>query len=201
MSDLYAKRGQLNLWPTNWEGAVADYTNSLARPEGSVNPSVYAERAEAYTALGNYAGAIEDYQSAIRVISEQIQGAPTMEERELLSSNAMSYFEKSAALNLNLGNVDAARSDLESAYTIGVALKDTETVERLQCLIAELAAPSDTAGATEVAEETTETVAEIQPVEAEVPAEQPVVEESAPATEVVTEVATETAETTTETVA
>lgn len=138
MRDLYAKRGQLNLWLKNWEGAVADFTNSLARPEGSVSPTVYAERAEAYTALNNYAGAIEDYSSAIRVISEQIQGAPTLEERETLSSQAMAYFEKSAALNLQLGNVDAARSDLESSYTIAVALNDAETVTRLQTLIAEL---------------------------------------------------------------
>ena len=142
MRDLYAKRGQLNLWMKNWQGAIADYTNSLARPEGTVNPTVYAERAEAYTALGNYTDAINDYSSAIRVISEQIQGAPTMEERESLSSRAMNYFEKSAALNLNLGNVDAARTDLESSYTIAVALNDSETVDRMQTLIAELNTPA-----------------------------------------------------------
>ena len=138
MRDLYAKRGQLNLWLKNWQGAIADYTNSLARPEGTVNPSVYAERAEAYTAIGNYADAINDYSAAIRVISEQIQGAPTMDERESLSNNAMNYFEKSAALNLNLGNSDAARTDLESAYTIAIALNDTDTANRLQGLINEL---------------------------------------------------------------
>lgn len=138
MRDLYAKRGQLNLWTKNWQGAIADYTNSLARPEGVVNPSVYAERAEAYTALGDYADAISDYSSAIRVISEQIQGAPTMEERESLSSRAMTYFEKSAALNLSLGNVDAARTDLESSYTIAVALNDAETADRIRGLISEL---------------------------------------------------------------
>ena len=138
MRDLYAKRGQLNLWLKNWQGAIADYTNSLARPEGTVNPTVYAGRAEAYTALADYANAINDYSSAIRVISEQIQGTPTMEERETLSSYAMSYFEKSAALNLNLGNVDAARTDLESAYTIAVALNDAETADRMQSLIAEM---------------------------------------------------------------
>lgn len=142
MRDLYAKRGQLNLWMKNWQGAIADYTNSLARPEGTINPTVYAERAEAYTALGNYAEAISDYASAIRVISEQIQGAPTMEERESLSSRAMNYFEKSAALNLNLGNIDAARTDLESSYTIAVALNDGETADRMQGLIAELNNPT-----------------------------------------------------------
>lgn len=135
MRDLYAKRGQLNLWTKNWEGAIADYTNSLARPEGSVNPNVYAERAEAYTAIGDFANAVNDYSSAVRVISEQIQGAPTPEERESLSSRAMNYFEKSAALNLQLNNADAARIDLESAYTIAVALNDTESAGRLMGLI------------------------------------------------------------------
>ncbi len=138
MRDLYAKRGQLNLWLKNWDGAIADYTNSLARPEGTVNPTVYAERAEAYTAKDMYPEAVNDYTSAVRVISEQIQGATSQEERERLSSNAMSYFEKSAALNLSMGNVDAARADLESAYTIGVALNDTASMERLTTLMAEL---------------------------------------------------------------
>lgn len=138
MRDLYAKRGQLNLWMKNWEGAVADYTNSLALPEGEVSPTVYAERAEAYTALGKFADAVSDYSSAVRVISEQIQGAASMAERESMSSNAMGYFEKSAALNLKLGNIEAARTDLESAYTIAVALNNEETTERLQGLLADL---------------------------------------------------------------
>lgn len=135
MRNLYAKRGQLNLWLKNWQGAVADYTNSLARDEGSVSAAVYADRAEAYTALGDYQSAINDYTSAIRVISEQIQAAPNQETREAQSSDAMSYFEKSAALNLNLGNVDAARSDLESAFAIAVALDDEESANRIQNLI------------------------------------------------------------------
>ena len=138
LRDLYAKRGQLNLWLKNWEGAIADYTNSLARPDGIVNPSVYAERAEAYTAIGEYAAAIADYSAAVRVISEQIQGAPTSEERESMSSNAMSYFEKSAALNLQLGNVEASLNDLESAHTIAIALNDAESVDRLTSLINDL---------------------------------------------------------------
>lgn len=135
LRDLYAKRGQLNLWMKNWEGAIADYTNSLARPEGTVSPNVYAERAEAYTAMGEYAMAINDYTSAIRVISEQIQGAMTMEQKEDLSMHAMNYFEKSAALNLNIGNTVAAKSDLESAYAIAASLNDADTTERLQKLI------------------------------------------------------------------
>lgn len=138
LRNLYAKRGQLNLWLKNWQGAIADYTNSLARAEGSVSADVYAERAEAYTAVGEYENAINDYTSAVRVVSEQIQAAPTQEEREAQSSNAMSYFEKSAALNLNLGNRDAARTDLESAFAIAVALNDEESKSRIQNLISDL---------------------------------------------------------------
>ena len=135
MRNLYAKRGQLNLWLKNWQGAIADYTNSLARSEGSVSANVYAERAEAYIAMGEYENAINDYTSAVRVISEQIQAAPTQEEREMQSSNAMAYFEKSAALNLNLGKVDSAKTDLESAFAIAVALNDEESMARIQNLI------------------------------------------------------------------
>ena len=140
LRDLYARRGQLNLWLKNWNGAVADYTNSLARPDGNVTPDVYAERAEAYTALGQYADAVNDYASAIRVISEQIQGATSAADREDLSSRAMMYFEKSAALNLGLGNSASARNDLDSAYTIATALNDEESMTRLQKLILELQA-------------------------------------------------------------
>jgi tetratricopeptide (TPR) repeat protein len=138
MRDLYAKRAQLNLWLKNWEGAIGDYTNSLGRAEGSVSADVYAGRAEAYTAIGQYENAINDYTSAVRVISEQIQATPSQEGREEQSSNAMSYFEKSAALNLKLGKQDLAKNDLESAYAIASALNDTESMERIQSLISGL---------------------------------------------------------------
>jgi tetratricopeptide (TPR) repeat protein len=138
LRDIYAKRGQLNLWLKNWDGAIADYTNSLARAEGTVNVAVYAERAEAYTALGQYANAVNDYMSAVRVVSEQIQGATTVEAREDLSRKAVGYFEKSAAINVLMNNTDAARSDLESAHTIATALNDAETATRLRELILEL---------------------------------------------------------------
>ena len=138
MRDLYAKRGQLNLWLKNWQGAVADYTNSLARAEGRISADVYAERAEAFTALGDYENAINDYTSAVRVVSEQIQAAPNQDEREKQSSNAMGYFEKSAALNFKLNNIDAAHKDLESAFAIAVALNDNDSSERIQKLISDL---------------------------------------------------------------
>ncbi len=154
LRDLYAKRGQLNLWLKNWDGAIADYTNSLSHTSGAVSPSVYAERAEAYTAVGNYNDAIDDYASAIRVISEQIQGATTADAREALSSSAMSYFEKSAALNLQVGNVDSARSDLSSAYTIAGALNDTASAQRLGELMENLPTETPTPAVEQPAEPT-----------------------------------------------
>lgn len=140
LRDLYAKRGQLNLWLKNWQGAIADYTNSLARPDGIVSPDVYAERAEAYTAVGDYASAIADYASAVRVISEQIQGVADPATQEHLNAQAMSYFEKSAALNLNLGDANAAMADLENARTIAMALNDVESVDRLTGLMQDMSA-------------------------------------------------------------
>ena len=51
---------------------------------------------------------------------------------------AMDYFEKSAALNVKLGDIESARNDLESSKTIAVALKDTETISRLYSLLENL---------------------------------------------------------------
>ena len=102
MRDLYAKRGQLNLWQKNWDGAIADYTNSLARPDGTVSPNVYAERAEAYTAKGDYTDAVTDYASAMQVIKEQLGGITDVAQGERLSRDVMLYTEKTAALYLTV---------------------------------------------------------------------------------------------------
>ena len=143
LRDLYAKRGQLNLWMKNWEGAIADYTNSLARPDGTVSPNVYAERAEAYTAKGDYVDAINDYTSAMQVIKEQLSGVIDADAGEKLSRDVMLYTEKTAALYLKLDNKTAAKTSLEGAYQIAVALNDTETAENLAKLISDLQSSID----------------------------------------------------------
>lgn len=138
LRDLYAKRGQLNLWQKNWEGAIADYTNSLAHPDGTVSPNVYAERAEAYTAKGEYANAITDYASAMQVIKEQLGGIMDSAEGEKLSRDVMLYTEKTAALYLKLDNKEMALNSLQDAYSIALSLHDTETVDRLEKLLIDL---------------------------------------------------------------
>ncbi len=138
MRDLYAKRGQLNLWQKNWDGAIADYTNSLTHPDGTVSPDVYAERAEAYTAKGEYADAITDYTTAMQIIKEQLNGVKDDAEREKLPHDVMLYNEKTAALYLKLNNKTEALNRLRDAYQIANALNDTETMEHLEQLINDL---------------------------------------------------------------
>jgi len=138
LRDLYAKRGQLNLWMKNWDGAIADYTNSLARPDGTVTPDVYAERAEAYTAKGEYANAISDYTSAMQVVKEQLGGITDADQGEKLSRDVMGYTEKTAALYLKQEDKNAALANLNGAYQIAIALNDTENAERLTTLINDL---------------------------------------------------------------
>ena len=135
LRDLYAKRGKLNLWQKNWDGAIADYTNSLAHPDGTVSPDVYAERAEAYTARGEYANAVSDYNSAMQVIKEQLTGVVDSDKS---SRDVMLYTEKTAALYLKLDNKEMALASLQDAYKIAISLHDTETVERLERLIGDL---------------------------------------------------------------
>lgn len=193
LRDLYAKRGQLNLWLKNWDGAIADYTNSLSHPDGKVDSAVYSERAEAYTARGNYVEAINDYASAMQVIKEQLNGVTDMELGEKLSRDVMLYTEKSAALYLKINNKDAALSNLQGALQIATALNDTDTVEHLNKLIADLQGAINNDKTTEpspqgqvftidevtvatpetVAENTTPEVnAESEPVETPTPAEE-----------------------------
>ena len=133
LADIYSKRAQFNLWAKNWSAAVSDYTAAISNV--SDNPSDFAGRAEANTALGDYAPATEDYLSAIRLISEQITSVQSGAERETMSRAAMAYFERSAALRLQLGDLEGARTDLQSSITIATALNDTEQVQRLQFLV------------------------------------------------------------------
>lgn len=132
MADIYSKRAQFNIWSKNWGAAISDYTTAIDL--GSVDASDYAARAEAETALGQYDAAAEDYLQAVKLISEQIHAAPSAGEREMMSRMAVTYFEKSAALRIQMSDFEGAKSDLQSAITISGALGDTEQVERLLTL-------------------------------------------------------------------
>ena len=133
MAQIYSKRAQFNLWSKNWSAAADDYTTALQND--SADPADFAGRAEAYTVMGAYNAAVDDYMAAIRLISEQIVDAPPGTERETMSRQALVYFERSAALRVQLADLEGARTDLHSAITIAGALGDAEMVQRLQLLV------------------------------------------------------------------
>ncbi|MDR1207105.1 MAG: tetratricopeptide repeat protein [Rickettsiales bacterium] len=135
--DIYAKRAQIMLWNKDFEGAVADYNAALGST--SVPDYLdYAGRAEAWTALGQYQNAAEDYLAAITVISNTIQNAASDESRNDMSRNALAYFEKSGALHVKTGDFASAKTDLEAAHTLAATLGDNDTANRLQLLLNDL---------------------------------------------------------------
>ena len=133
--DILARRGQMHLWTFDFDMAISDYTAAINSNRHTQNPNDFAGRAEALTAVGEFNAAAADYLTAITLISEQIQIAQTPEAKELMSRQAVLFFEKSAALNVAQSDFIAARSDLESAITIANALRDFDTIDRLMLLM------------------------------------------------------------------
>ena len=138
MRDIYSRRAQLHLWSKDFQQAVNDYTAALNASDDGQSPDDFAGRAEAWTALGEFRHATSDYLSAITLISERIQIVETAAQRDHMSRAAMSYFERSAALNVQLGDMESARTDLEAAHTLAAALGDNDTASRIQSLIMDL---------------------------------------------------------------
>ena len=135
---IYARRAQLQLWAKDFQQAVNDYTAAINASGDNQSPDDFSGRAEAWTALGEFRHATSDYLSAITLISEKIQLVESPAQRDQMSRSAMSYFERSAALNVKLGDLEAARTDLEAAHTLASALGDNDTASRIQSLIMEL---------------------------------------------------------------
>lgn len=135
MHAVFARRAQVNLWLRNWAEAEQDYTSAIAQNLGLQDWNDFVGRAEARTSLGKFEAAINDYVSAVTIISEKIQQTPMGSTRESMSRQAMSYFEKSAALRLQLGQRELALQDLEAALTLADALGDVENSNRFRVLI------------------------------------------------------------------
>ena len=134
--DIYAKRGQLSLWEKDWSGAISDY--SLAISQKTDNYEDFAGRAEAYTAQSAFEPAADDYLNSVRIIAEQISSEPDSRVRETMSRQAIGYFQKLAAIHVKMGALDQAKSDLESAKAIAIALGDTDQTEQLDTLLSEI---------------------------------------------------------------
>jgi tetratricopeptide (TPR) repeat protein len=136
--DIYAKRAQVNLWLRNWSQAAGDYTAAISQGADLLDWNDYTGRAEARTNMGDYEGAVADYLSAVAIISDRIQKTPDEKTREDMSRQAMSFFEKSGALRVKLGQMDLALQDLQAAHTLAIALDDDENRIRLQILISSI---------------------------------------------------------------
>ncbi|MCL2748913.1 MAG: tetratricopeptide repeat protein [Alphaproteobacteria bacterium] len=133
--DIYSRRAQLNLWMKNWDAAIADYSASLNNSPNNPSDEDFAGRAEAFTALGKYQEALNDYMTGVTTISETIKMVEDPMVRINMSRRAMSYFEKSAALHVQIGDMAAARTDLEAANTLANALNDEDARGRIQTLL------------------------------------------------------------------
>lgn len=138
ISNIYAKRAQLNLWMKNWDAAISDYDTAISETDKNQSEENIAGRGDAYTATGNYKAALRDYILAIKIISENIRNNADQADKINMSRRAMSYFEKSAALHIQLKNTEDARSDLESANALASALGDLDTQKRITELLIEL---------------------------------------------------------------
>jgi tetratricopeptide (TPR) repeat protein len=138
ISNIYSKRAQLNLWMKNWDAAISDYDAAISNSLGNQSDEDIAGRADAYTATGNYIAALKDYISAIKNISENIKKVEDQTNKINMSRRAMSYFEKSAALHIQIKDINEARSDLESANALAAALGDLDTQKRITELLVEL---------------------------------------------------------------
>jgi tetratricopeptide (TPR) repeat protein len=136
--DIYSKRAQLHLWLKNWDAAISDYSIALNQSPNDPLDEDYSGRADAYTAVGKYSEAIADYMSAITTISSTIRNSGDAATKLNMSRRAMSDFEKSAALHIQTGELDAARGDLEAANSLAAALKDEDTQNRILNLIGNL---------------------------------------------------------------
>jgi tetratricopeptide (TPR) repeat protein len=142
LQDMFTRRAQLNLWSKNWATAIDDYTEAMDHASrtssGHIDYALFAGRAEARTALGDFEGALKDYSNAITVIAADIQDEGIESVRESMSRAAMSFFEKSGALDVKMGNMSSAATNLESAYSLAIALNDMESANRLKILVMNL---------------------------------------------------------------
>jgi len=132
--DIYAKRATVALWAKDWAAAANDYSSAI-EISSKKDYLDFAGRAEAFTGMGQFQAAATDYLTAITIISETIGDVPAAAEREDMSRNAMAYFEKSGALHVALNDMEAARADLNAAFTLASSLNDVDAAARFRDLI------------------------------------------------------------------
>jgi phosphoribosylformimino-5-aminoimidazole carboxamide ribonucleotide (ProFAR) isomerase len=88
--------------------------------------------------LGDYTGAVRDYDDVIKSVAMVIGRMDDEEEKAVAATMAMESFEKRAAIKLRLGDMDGAKEDLRGAIVLADAMGDTERKESLESSLAQL---------------------------------------------------------------
>ncbi|MDR2685265.1 MAG: tetratricopeptide repeat protein [Rickettsiales bacterium] len=140
VDELYRKRAQLYLWASKWLEAVHDYTMaaSFAKSLGKYDFMDVQGRADAKAGLGDFAGALKDYDEVIRSIATLIGEMKSDEDKADSATTAMDAFEKRAAIKLRLVDIDGAKEDIQGAIVLADAIGDTERKESLESSLAQL---------------------------------------------------------------
>ncbi|MDR0319290.1 MAG: tetratricopeptide repeat protein [Rickettsiales bacterium] len=138
--DLYRKRAQLNLWRKNWTDAIHDFTmaSSFARNLGRLDFPDISGRADAKMGLGDFAGAVRDFDEVIKSVAAAIGRMDDEEEKVASATLAMEAFEKRAAIKLRLGDADGAREDLVGAIVLAEVIGDFERKESLEASLGQI---------------------------------------------------------------
>ncbi|MDR0448973.1 MAG: tetratricopeptide repeat protein [Rickettsiales bacterium] len=138
--ELYRKRAQLNLWNKNFSDAIRDYTmaSSFAKNVGRLDFPDIAGRADAKMGMGDFQGAVRDFDEVIRSVASVIGQMDDEEEKAASATIAMEAFEKRAAIKLKLGDLDGAKDDLRGAILLADAIGDGERRDALETALAQL---------------------------------------------------------------
>lgn len=140
LDEIYRQRAELHLWNKNWLESVRDYTmsSSLAKNAGRNDFADMYGRAEAKMGLGDFAGAIADFDTAIRSIAAIINDMPNQENKAAAATMALGAFEKRAAIRLRTGDLDGAKEDLRGAIVLATAIGDGDRKEALESSLNQL---------------------------------------------------------------
>jgi|GEM_PF-4135269 len=138
--ELFRRRATLNLWKKSWTEAIHDYTmsGSFARNRGEADFADLFGRADAKMGLGDFQGALRDYDSVIKSIATVIGRTENEEEKAQMAQMAMESFEKRAAIRIMLNDVEGAKEDLSGAIVLAGAIGDGERRDALESTLNQL---------------------------------------------------------------
>jgi tetratricopeptide (TPR) repeat protein len=110
-ADLLFNKGLKALEVNNYDSAIDSFTQVI-RINGK-NPSSYISRGTALYGKKNYSGAIEDYNTAIKLV-EQAYSKKTLSNTNISSLRTLAYLNRGITY-YSLNQLDLAKKDLDSS--------------------------------------------------------------------------------------